>query len=213
MSDLSIGELSQVVISGNVPQGRSLTEKLIEAGNTPERIIEEGLLPGLITIGDQYEKGEAFLPELFSAGAVAKEVVDVLTPHIASGNESKKGTVVIGTVYEDVHDIGMNLIAATLLGAGYNVINLGSNVPDDKFVDAIVDNNANVLGLSALLSTTMPRMKGVIEALENADLRGSVKVIVGGAPLDDEFAQSIGADAYGMDPRDAIRKVHNLIVE
>ena len=211
MSDLSIGELSQVVIKGNVPQGRTLAEKLVEAGNTPERIIEEGLLPGLTTIGDQYANGEAFLPELFSAGAVAKEVVDALTPHIALGNESKKGTIVIGTVFEDVHDIGMNLIAATLMGAGYKVINLGINVPENKFIDAIVENNAAVLALSALLSTTMPRMKEAIEALEKADLRKSVKVIVGGAPLDDEYAQSIGADAYGMDPRDAIRKVQKLM--
>jgi 5-methyltetrahydrofolate--homocysteine methyltransferase len=213
MNELNVGELSEVVLNGNVLRSRPLTEKLIEAGNTPEQIIEEGLLPGLTTIGEQYENGEAFLPELFSAGAVAKEVVDVLTPYIASGHESKKGTIVIGTVFEDVHDIGMNLIAATLMGAGYKVINLGANVPDDKFIDALVENNANVLALSALLSTTMPRMKEIIEAMEKDDLRKSVKVIVGGAPLDDEFAKSIGADAYGMDPRDAIRKVHNLVFE
>jgi 5-methyltetrahydrofolate--homocysteine methyltransferase len=123
----------------------------------------------------------------------------------------QKGTIVMGTVHRDVHDIGMNLVAVTLQGAGYQVINLGSDVSADEFVEAIKRNNGRVLGLSALITPTMPYMKTVIDALEESGLRERVKVIVGGAPLDDAYAREIGADAYGKDARDGLRKVEELL--
>jgi 5-methyltetrahydrofolate--homocysteine methyltransferase len=211
MTKLDITQLADIVVKGDVTAGISLTEKLLKARNTPVRIIEDGLLPGLTTVGDKYENEEFFLPELFSAGEVAKEVLALLEPHIKRGEAMQKGTIVMGTVHRDVHDIGMNLVAVTLQGAGYQVINLGSDVSADEFVEAIKRNNGRVLGMSALITPTMPYMKTVIDALEESGLRERVKVIVGGAPLDDAYAREIGADAYGKDARDGLRKVEELL--
>jgi 5-methyltetrahydrofolate--homocysteine methyltransferase len=211
MTKLDITQLADIVVKGDVTAGISLTEKLLKARNTPDRIIEDGLLPGLTTVGDKYENEEFFLPELFSAGEVAKEVLTLLDPHIKRGQAMQKGTIVMGTVHRDVHDIGMNLVAVTLQGAGYQVINLGSDVSADEFVEAIKRNNGRVLGMSALITPTMPYMKTVIDALEESGLRERVKVIVGGAPLDDAYARKIGADAYGKDARDGLRKVEELL--
>lgn len=211
MSEPHVAQLANIVVNGDVAAAKSLVEKLVKQGNTPDRIIEDGLLPGLTTVGDNYENGEFFLPDLFSAGEVAKEVVSLLKPYIKSGETMQKGTIVIGTVHGDVHDIGMNLVATTLQGAGYKVINLGSNVPADDFVNAAKRYNADVVAMSALLTTTMTYMKAVIDALEKSGLREQVKVIVGGAPLHNAFAKEIGADVYGRDPRDALRKVAELL--
>lgn len=211
MTKLDITQLADIVVKGDVTAGISLTEKLLKARNTPDRIIEDGLLPGLTTVGDKYENEEFFLPELFSAAEVAKEVLALLEPHIKRGEAMQKGTIVMGTVHRDVHDIGMNLVAVTLQGAGYQVINLGSDVSADEFVEAIKRNNGRVLGMSALITPTMPYMKTVIDALEESGLRERVKVIVGGAPLDDAYAREIGADAYGKDARDGLRKVEELL--
>jgi len=211
MSELEVRQLTDIVVKGNVAEARSLAEKLLKAGNTPDRIIEDGLLPGLTTVGDKYENGEFFLPELFSAGEVAKEVVAILTPHIKPGESTQKDTIVMGTVYGDVHDIGMNLVAATFQGAGYEVINLGSNVPAEDFIDAVKRYHSDVLGMSALVTTTMTYMKTVIESLEASQLREPVKVIVGGAPLDEAYAETIGADAYAKDARDGLRKLKELL--
>lgn len=211
MSELEVRQLTDIVVKGNVAEARSLADKLLKAGNTPDRIIEDGLLPGLMTVGDKYENGEFFLPELFSAGEVAKEVVAILTPHIKPGESTQKGTIVMGTVYGDVHDIGMNLVAATFQGAGYEVINLGSNIPAEDFIDAVKRYHSDVLGMSALVTTTMTYMKTVIESLEASQLRELVKVIVGGAPLDEAYAETIGADAYAKDARDGLRKLKELL--
>jgi len=211
MSELDIAQLADIVVKGDVAAGKSLVEKLLEAGHTPDRIIADGLLPGLTTVGDKYENEEFFLPELFSAGEVAKEVAALLEPHMKPGEATQKGTIVIGTVHGDVHDIGMNLVAATLRGAGYEIINLGSNVPAETFVDAVKRHSADILAMSALVTTTMAYMKTVVGALEESELRELVKVIVGGAPLDDAYAETIGADAYGRDARDGLRKVQELL--
>lgn len=211
MSELEVRQLRDIVVKGNVAEARSLADKLLKAGNTPDRIIEDGLLPGLTTVGDKYENGEFFLPELFSAGEVAKEVVTILTPHIKPGESTQKDTIVMGTVYGDVHDIGMNLVAATFQGAGYEVINLGSNVPAEDFIDAVKRYHSDVLGMSALVTTTMTYMKTVIESLEASQLRELVKVIVGGAPLDEAYAETIGADAYAKDARDGLCKLKELL--
>jgi 5-methyltetrahydrofolate--homocysteine methyltransferase len=207
MSEAHVTQLADIVVKGDVAAAKSLVERLVKAGSTPDRIIEEGLLPGLKTVGDKYETGELFLPELFSAGEVAKEVVSLLKPYIKPGETMQKGTIVIGTVYGDVHDIGMNLVAATLGGAGYEVINLGSNVPADRFVDAAKRHSANMVAMSALLTTTMTYMKTVVDALEESGVREQVEVIVGGAPLHEAYAKEIEADAYGRDARDALRIV------
>jgi methylmalonyl-CoA mutase cobalamin-binding domain/chain len=211
MNEPSLDELVDIVVNGNVSEAKSLVNQLLKSGNSPDRIIEEGLLPGLTILGDKYENGQVFLPELFSTGEVAKQVVSILAPYIGSSDTAKKGTIIIGTVEGDVHDIGMNLIAATLHGAGYNVINLGSNVSSDRFIDAARQHGSDVLAMSALLTTTMVKMKTVIELLDRSGLRKNIKVIVGGAPLDDAYSRTIGADAYGRDARDGLRAVQRLL--
>ncbi len=211
MSESCVAQLADIVIKGDVAAAKCLVEKLVKEGNASDRIIEDGLLPGLTTVGDNYEKGEVFLPELFSAGEVAKEVVSLLKHYAKPDETMHKGRIVIGTVQGDVHDIGMNLVAATLQGAGYEVFNLGSNVPVDAFVDAAKRHNADVVAMSALLTTTMTYMGTVIDALEESGLREQVKIIVGGAPLHDAYAKEIGADVYGKDPRDALRTVAELL--
>jgi len=211
MNESDLKRLVDVVVKGDVAAARSLAERLLKAGIPPHRIIEDGLLPGLTIVGDKYECGEFFLPELFSAGAVAKELVAFMAPYVKPGEAKEKGTVVIGTVYGDVHDVGMNLVAATLQGAGYQVINLGNNVPVESFIDAIKRNHGDILAMSALITTTMAYMRTVIDALGHSGLREQVKVIVGGAPLDDTYAKEIGADAYATDALDGLRKVGELL--
>lgn len=211
MQELRVEQLANFVIKGDVAGAISLVEKLLQLKIPTEQIIEKGLLPGLKTVGDRFECGEFFLPELFSAGEVATKVSNLLKPHTKPGEAEKKGTIIVGTVHGDVHDIGMNLVAATFQGAGYKVVNLGNNVSAADFVNAIKKHNGDLLALSALLTTTMLYMKTVINAVVESGLREQVKVIVGGAPLDDAFAREIGADAYGKDPGDGLHKVEMLI--
>jgi methylmalonyl-CoA mutase cobalamin-binding domain/chain len=211
MGELRVEQLADFVIKGDITGAVALTEKLLEAKIPRDHIIERGLLPGLKKVGEGFEGGELFLPELFSAGELAKQVCDLVRPYAKPGEASEKGTIVIGTVHGDVHDIGMNLVAANLEGAGYDVINLGSNVPAEDFVDAVKKHDADLLAMSSLLTTTMPYMKTVVAALTESGLREKVKVLVGGAPLDEAFAMKIGADGYGKDPADGLRKVETLL--
>jgi len=211
LGKLKFTELTAAVVEGNATAARSLVQELVQAGATVDRIIEEGLLPGVKTVGDKYEAGEFFLPELFAAGEVAKEVLSLLEPYVQAGVGVNKGTIVIGTVHGDVHDIGMNLVAATLEGAGYEVVNLGSNAAADCFVDAAKRHDADVVAMSALLTTTMTYMKIVLDALKESGIRERIRVVVGGAPLDDAYARQIEADAYGKDARDALRIIETFI--
>ena len=211
LGELDYTQLAAAVVKGNANAARSLVQNLVQAGGTVDRIIEEGLLPGLKTVGDKYEAGEFFLPELFAAGEVAKEVLCQLEPYVQAGMGVNKGTIVIGTVHGDVHDIGMNLVAATLEGAGYNVVNLGSKVSADRFVDAAQRHTADVVAMSALLTTTMTYMGVVLDALKESGIRERIRVLVGGAPLDDAYARQVEADAYGKDARDALRIVETFM--
>ena len=211
MGKPDVTQLTAAVVDGNAARARSLVQELVQAGETVHRIIEDGLLPGLKTVGDKYEAGEFFLPELFAAGEVAKEVLSLLRPYMQNAEGVEKGTIVIGTVQGDVHDIGMNLVAATLEGAGYEIVNLGSNVAADRFVDAAKRHNADVVAMSSLLTTTMTYMGIVLSALEESGIRERIRILVGGAPLDDAYARQIGADAYGKDARDALRIIETFI--
>ena len=208
---LRVEQLADFVIKGDVAGAISLVEKLLQLKVPTQQIIGKGLLPGLKTVGERYECGEFFLPELFSAGEAATRVSNLLKPHTKPGEAGEKGTIIIGTVHGDVHDIGMNLVAATFQGAGYEVVNLGNNVSAADFVNAIKKHNGDLLAMSALLTTTMPYMKTVINAVVESGLRDQIKVIVGGPPLDDAFAVKVGADAYGKDPGDGLRKLEILI--
>ncbi|RLE65754.1 MAG: cobalamin-binding protein [Thermoprotei archaeon] len=193
---------------------KQLIEEALKKGVSPTEIVEKSLRPAMVEIGELFEKGEYFLAELVVAGDIFKEVMDeLLLPALRkSGAEIEKlGTVVIGTVKGDLHDIGKSIVASMLRAAGFEVIDLGVDVSPEKFVEAVKKYNANIVGLSALLTTTMLEMKNVIEELKKAGLRDKVKVIVGGAPVTPEFAKEIGADAYARDAVEAVEVCKKLL--
>ena len=204
-------KFAKFIETGDVEKVRSLTEELLAKGITPSRIVEEGVVPGMDVVGQKYESGEYFLPELFMAGEAAKVVTAIIKPYLKKEGAKALGTVVIGTVFGDVHNVGKDLVASTLEGVGFKVTNLGVNVPAETFVEAAKKENADIVAMSALITTTMLNMKDVIKALNSGGIRSKVKVMVGGAPLDEKFAKEIGADAYGRDPRQAVLRARELL--
>jgi len=204
-------KFAKFIETGDVERVRSLTEELLAKGIIPSRIVEEGVVPGMDVVGQKYESGEYFLPELFMAGEAAKVVTAIIKPYLKKEGAKALGTVVIGTVFGDVHNVGKDLVASTLEGVGFKVTDLGVNVPAETFVEAAKKENADIVAMSALITTTMLNMKDVIKALNSGGIRSKVKVMVGGAPLDEKFAKEIGADAYGKDPRQAVLKARELL--
>ncbi len=193
---------------------KRLVREALGGGASPNDVIEHSLRPAMEEAGRRFEKGEFFLAELVVAGDLFKEVMDeILVPEIQKrgGSASVLGTVVIGTVRGDLHDIGKSIVATMLRAAGFNVIDLGVDVPPEKFVEAAVQYKADIVGMSALLTTTMLEMKNVIDALKQAGIRDKVKVIVGGAAVTEEYAKSIGADAYGEDAVKAVKICKELL--
>lgn len=164
-------------------------------------------------IGERFRSGEVFIPEVLLSARVMNEAVSVLEPHLTAGRAGAKGRVMIGTVKGDMHDIGKNLVITMLRGVGYEVKDLGVDVPVAKFVQMVKEFQPDILGLSALLTTTMPQMKLVIEALSGAGLRGGVKVMVGGAPVNEKYARDIGADGYAHDAGGGVKLVEKLLAE
>ena len=204
-------KLARLIEKGDTVSVKSITQELLEKGIAPSQIVKEGVIPSLEVVGQKYERGEYFLPELFMAGEAAKAVTDIIKPYFRGEGERGLGKIVIGTVFGDVHNLGKDLVASTLEGAGFQVINLGENVSSEQFVEAVKRENADIVAMSALITTTMLAMKDVLQSLNAGGIRRQVKVIVGGAPLDERFAKEIGADAYGRDPRDAVLKVRELL--
>jgi len=187
-----------------------LTRRAIDARIPAGRILEGGLLAGMDVVGRRFGVHEIFLPEVLLAARAMNAGVDLLKPLLAEGEVPSRGKVVIGTVKGDMHDIGKNLVGIMLKGAGFEVIDLGSDVSPEAFVEAAVDENASVVGLSALLTTTMTGMKDVVELVNDRGLTGTIKVVVGGAPVSREFAADIGADAYGYDASNAVELIKGL---
>jgi len=193
---------------------KSLVREALARGASPNDVIERALRPAMEEAGRRFERGEFFLAELVVAGDLFKEVMDeILVPEIqkSGGSTRTLGTVVIGTVRGDLHDIGKSIVATMLRAAGFNVIDLGVDVPPEKFVEAAIQHKADIVAMSALLTTTMLEMKNVIEALKRAGIRDKVKVIVGGAAVTEDFARSIGADAYGEDAVKAVKICKELL--
>jgi 5-methyltetrahydrofolate--homocysteine methyltransferase len=211
MADSTIARLTDLVLKGDEAGVGELVEELLVAGTPPEEILEQGLFPGLTALGAQFEAGEVFLPELITAAEVAKQVLARVEPLIASGRSRRRGTIVVGTVSGDAHDIGMGVVAAMFRGAGYEVVNLGNDVSAMQFTRAVEKHGADALAMSSLVTTTMPYMKTVVDALQQTGLRDRVKVLVGGAPLDDAFAARFGADGYGRNAQDGIEKLTELL--
>lgn len=203
-------QLAGAVERGKRNDAKALTQELINEGIKPLDIVEQGLVPGMSAIGEKFKNNEVFVPEMLIAARAMKEAMALLEPLLAQAGIKPKHTVVIGTVQGDLHDIGKNLVAMMLKGANYGVVDLGTNVPPEKFVEAVKEHNASVLALSALLTTTMPAMKTALEAVRAAGL-ANVKIMVGGAPITGEFAREIGADGYSPDAASAVDKANALL--
>ena len=202
-------QIVEAVLVGDIEKTKTLTEETLKKGISPHDVIENGLMEGMNLVGDKFEKREYFLPDLLVAAEAVKRATEVLKPFLKG--ERGRGTVVIGTVRGDIHDLGKNLVASTLEVSGFRVVDLGVDVSSERFVDAAKKEKADIVAISALITTTMVGMKDVIEALARDGIRKEVKVMVGGAPLDEEFARKIGADRYAKTSRDAARKAVELV--
>ncbi|MBI5951504.1 MAG: corrinoid protein [Chloroflexi bacterium] len=206
-------ELKQIfdnVIEGAAPAVEAGVKEALDAGVSADTILKEALIPAMDEVGRQYEEGEVFVPEMLVAARAMQTGLALLKPHLVSSGAESAGKVAIGTVKGDLHDIGKNLVAMMLEGAGFEIMDLGVDVPSQAFVDA-VGRGAQVIGMSALLTTTMSNMGVTVEALKAAGLRDKVKVMVGGAPVTQDFANQIGADGFAADASSATRLARELL--
>lgn len=211
MEQEMLAQLKECIITGKHLDAQELTRKLLEAGVEPGRILDEALVPGMDVVGEKFKNQEYYVPEVLIAARAMKMAMEVLRPKLTESGVEPRGTFVIGTVRGDLHDIGKNLVAMMMEGAGFRVIDLGVDVPPEKFVEEVKANNAQLMGMSALLTTTMPAMKDTIEALKQAGIRDKVKVMIGGAPVTQEYADEIGADGYAPDAASAVDKARELL--
>jgi len=204
-------KVSEELQRGNFREVQKLVQEALDARVSPSKILNEGLVAGMDVVGEKFRKDELFIPEVLIAARAMHAGMEILRPKLVETGAKLAGKVVLGTVKGDLHDIGKNLVGMFLEGAGFQVIDVGIDVPTEKFVEAVKSHQPNVLGLSALLTTTMPKMKEIIESLHKAGIRHSVKVIVGGAPVTEKFAKEIGADGYASDGASAVEKIRQLI--
>ena len=206
-------EMQQAIIDGKAPVVKELTQKALSDGIKPADIFPNAIVPAMDEVGRRMRDGVYFIPEVLIAARAARAATDILRPLlVGDAAASSAGTVVCCTVKGDLHDIGKNIVAMMLESAGFRIIDLGADVSPEKIVDAVRENGANLVAMSALLTTTMVNMKSVIEALAAAGLREKVKVMVGGAPVTESWARSIGADGYGKDAPAAVDLARNLVV-
>lgn len=204
-------ELSEAIVAGRLEEAVALTRAALDEGADPQMIISDYMIPAMQQIGRLFEQGKAFVPELLMAARAMKGALELIKPLLSDTRSATLGKVVIGTVYGDLHDIGKNLVASMLEGCGFEVVNLGVNITADRFVEAVRTEQADILCLSALLTTTMNYMRTVIEAVEQAGLRDRVKIMVGGAPVNQLFADKIGADGYSDNANSAVLKARELL--
>ncbi len=201
----------QGILQGDMKAVQEATTAALAEGMPPEEILNEAMIPAMAEVGRLFEANEYYVPEMLIAARAMKAGLAILKPHLVTAGVEPKGRVVLGTVKGDLHDIGKNLVGIMIEGAGFEVIDLGVDVSPEQFVAAVREKKADVVGLSALLTTTMPSMRSTIEALEEAGLRDKVKVIIGGAPVTQKYADEIGADGYGRDAAAAATLVKRLL--
>ena len=208
---MELDKLTDAIVAGNMPNATALVNEAVSAGVAPQEIISTYLIKGMEIIGARFGAGQAFVPNLLMSARAMKGCLDILKPLLKGDTSISYGTVVIGTVKGDLHDIGKNLVASMFEGSGFEVVNLGIDISADKFVAAVQEHNADILVLSALLTTTMGYMKDVVAAVSEAGLRDKVKIMVGGAPVNAEFASEVGADAYTADANEAVLVAKRLL--
>ena len=203
--------LSQSVIKGDMDSAAALTQKAIEAGGDAQQILDHGLIAAMDVVGQKFAQGALFVPQMLRSAKTMQHCVTLLKPHFKGEGIKTKGKIILGTVKGDLHDIGKNLVAMMLEGAGFQIIDLGVDVSPQAFAEAVADESGQIVGMSALLSTTMPAMKDTITALQAAGRRDEVKIIIGGAPVTAEFATEIGADCYAPDAGSAVAEAKRLM--
>ena len=203
MSEL-LGKMAESLIAGKVDEVTDLTQQALDANVSSKDILEKGLLAGMEVVGKRFKANEMFIPEVLRCAKCMHGAMEILRPLLAETGVETAGTFVIGTVKGDLHDIGKNLVGMMFEGAGFKVIDLGIDLDPAAFVEAIKEHNANLFGMSALLTTTMPKMGETINAIKEAGIRDQVKIMIGGAPVTAEFAQEIGADAYASNAASAV---------
>jgi corrinoid protein of di/trimethylamine methyltransferase len=198
-----LNEISELLQKGKANEVKELCQKALDDGMGPKQILEEGLMPGMSIIGDKFKKNEVYVPEVLIAARAMNAGIEILKPHMTDSDVTNKGTVVLGTVKGDLHDIGKNLVKIMMEGKGMAVVDLGIDVSPEQFVSAAKENNADIIACSALLTTTMTEMENVVKAAEEAGIRDKVTIMVGGAPVTQSFCDSIGADKYAPDAASA----------
>ena len=211
MANEILAQISENVIKGKAPIVKELVEKAIASKVPVKKILDEGLIAGMSVVGERFKKNEFYVPEVLIAARAMNAGMAMLKPLLKEQGIKPKATVCLGTVKGDLHDIGKNLVCMMLEGAGYNVVDLGVNVDAQKFLQAAQENKAQLIGMSALLTTTMGNMKATVDAFKEAGLKGKVKLMVGGAPLTQSFADEIGADGYAPDAASAVDLGNKLL--
>jgi len=204
-------KMTNELIAGKQDQVVKLAQEAIDKGAAAREVLDKGLLAGMDVVGQRFKAGDMFIPEVLLCARCMHAAMDILRPLLSEGDAAGVGTYVIGTVEGDLHDIGKNLVSMMLQGAGFNVVDLGTNITPQQFVEAVKQHRPNVLGMSALLTTTMPKMEETIQALSEAGIRDQVKIMAGGAPVTQDFVEKIGADAYGANAASAVEKAKTLI--
>ncbi len=211
MAEAILEQIAETLMKGRAPQLKEQVQQALDEGMGPEKILQEGLIAGMSVIGERFKRNEVYVPEVLIAARAMNAAMEVLKPELANAGVKAKATVCVGTVKGDLHDIGKNLVCMMLEGAGYEVIDLGVNVENEKFISAVQEHDAQLLGLSALLTTTMGAMKAVVDAFKEAGLHDKVKIMVGGAPVTQSFADEIGAHGYAADAASAVDIAKSLL--
>ncbi|MBC7319110.1 corrinoid protein [bacterium] len=208
---VNLQEISEALIVGNAKKVRELVEQALKEGVSPKEILDKALVPGMNVVGEKFKNNEYYVPEVLIAARAMHAGMDLIKPLLTQTGASYVGKVVIGTVRGDLHDIGKNLVAMMLEGAGFQIIDLGVDVPPEKFVEVAKNENVDIVAMSALLTTTMLAMRDTINALKEAGIRDKVKVMIGGAPVTQRYADEIGADGYAPDAATAVEKARELL--
>lgn len=208
---VDLKRLKENVINGKADEVKELTQKALDEGQDVEKILNSALIAGMDVVGEKFKKNEFYVPEMLIAARAMKAGMEVLRPVLVDKGVKGSGKIVLGTAQGDLHDIGKNLVGMMLEGAGFEIINLGTDVSSEKYVEAVKENNAQLVGVSALLTTTMVHMKDVVKAMEEAGLREKVKIMIGGAPITQSYADEIGADGYAPDAASAVDKAKKIL--
>ncbi|MEI6074271.1 MAG: corrinoid protein [Verrucomicrobiota bacterium] len=209
MQDLQ--QLHEAILTGNAKSAKAITEAALAEGIEPLKLVQEYMMPAMNEVGRRFECNEYFVPELLLSARAMKAALELLRPLLAARGAEPVGRVAIGTVKGDLHDIGKNLVGAMLEGGGYEVIDLGVNVTPEQFITAVKEKRANIIAMSALLTTTMSAMKTTIDAIKAAGIRDQVKIIIGGAPITEKFAGEIGADGFSESAAGAVSAAHKAV--